>query len=244
MNLFTNGCSFTWGGSIYPKMYDSTGQLLDYYNTSELNQERLSRVWPGQLAQLMNAESCVNLALTCASNERIVRTTLEFFLNPENQNKQWLAIIQWSLPERFEFWSDENNCWAVVSPQWVTFNNPQSTTPAEATDAFLKHVYGMQGYRTYAKKFWTQLVTLSSFFQSRGIDYRYTRLMRLPHEHLDPWQTEYAITQLPWIGDGRTHDFGQMFDPENKMPMGHPTALGHEQVAQFIWNSIKNDYSN
>jgi hypothetical protein len=65
--LFTNGCSWTWGGS-----------LEEYWETEE---DRLKLVWPHHLGNLLRADNVVNLSLSCGSNQRIVRTTLNWLLS-------------------------------------------------------------------------------------------------------------------------------------------------------------------
>jgi hypothetical protein len=64
MILLTNGCSWTYGGSLG----------LDEIEKQE---QRLQSTWPHHLGQLLNVSENVQLAVGCGSNQRIVRTTFD-----------------------------------------------------------------------------------------------------------------------------------------------------------------------
>ncbi len=84
MNLFVNGCSFSAG---HDEVHDMQGKLtppLDY-------------VWSNQIADKF--DNITNYALAGGSNDRIFRTTMEYFSKGPVDT---IAIIQWTSPIRFE----------------------------------------------------------------------------------------------------------------------------------------------
>jgi len=92
--LFVNGCSFTAGNG---DVHTADGKLappLDY-------------VWANQLPEF---DSVTNLAIRGGSNDRILRTTMEYFgeWSPQGRshnaqnNIDYVAVIQWTSPLRFE----------------------------------------------------------------------------------------------------------------------------------------------
>jgi len=115
LNIFANGCSYTFGGGLY-NLVDET-KLVEPNDTSEINQERLSVTWPGVLAKNLKSNSFRNYALSCGSNDRIVRTSLEFYRDLLQQGKQvtnWYAIIQFTYSERFEFFDASKQSWSII----------------------------------------------------------------------------------------------------------------------------------
>ena len=87
MKLFANGCSFTWGGEILKNIRDKHGNILDETNTSEINQDRLNVVWPKHLSDKLGCTEHHNYSMACGSNHRIVRKTLEFFIQKINDKE-------------------------------------------------------------------------------------------------------------------------------------------------------------
>ena len=92
--LLVNGCSFTAGS--YP-------WTITTPDISPI-------VWPRHLEDKF--ENVYNLAKGGESNDRIVRTTLDYCEN--NDMTDYVAIIQWSSPFRTEYWSTEDNEWINV----------------------------------------------------------------------------------------------------------------------------------
>lgn len=78
MKLFANGCSFTWGGGILEEEHQQFFSILD--QPKHLIELRERSVWPYFLSEKLKADMCVNYAMGCGSNDRIVRTTLDFFI--------------------------------------------------------------------------------------------------------------------------------------------------------------------
>lgn len=235
MKLFTNGCSFTWGGELYKSLYDRNGELLEYSNPDPVNQERLTRVWPFHLAGKLNADSCVNLSIGCGSNDRIVRTTIDYFT--QHRPGEWTAVIQWAHPHRFEYWEEETQAWTLIIPQCGTLGKNVHGDVFDRVSKFKDQVYRNYTDYTYAQKYWTQVVGLASFFVANNIKYYFVNLMPNTYYNLlDPHQQQYLENNITWIGQGARHDLVNMFD--SKFSTAHPTELGHQQIADYFYQRI------
>ena len=92
--LFTNGCSWTYGGGLdNPPTTEHIKNLHD------------NVVWPAHLKRKMNFDQCINLASGCGSNQRICRTTFDWLAKQDEETlKNTTAVIQWSQVTRFEYY--------------------------------------------------------------------------------------------------------------------------------------------
>jgi hypothetical protein len=67
-------------------------------------------VWPHHLGNLLRADNVINLSLSCGSNQRIVRTTLNWLLSKTPKElKNTIAIIQWTELSRYEYYVPHPN---------------------------------------------------------------------------------------------------------------------------------------
>ena len=102
MNLFVNGCSFSAG---HGEVHDEQGNLtppLDY-------------VWSNQIADKF--DKVTNYALAGGSNDRILRTTMEYFSKGPVDT---IAIIQWTSPIRFEVYNELFKTWLGICNNTTT----------------------------------------------------------------------------------------------------------------------------
>jgi hypothetical protein len=243
MRLFANGCSFTWGGAIFPSLYDETGALLDYDNTSPLNQQRLSTVWPAKLGTLLAAEETVNLSMGCGSNDRILRTTLDFFSNLVSRKydmSEWMAVIQFTQAHRYEYWDDQTKTWAMVIPNSVT---PGKSMPRDKDNEYKRDVtYSYLNDISFAQKYFTQVVGLAGFLEKHNIQYRFINLVMDPWNYLSPTQSDYLKKHVKWVGDEPYLTMPKIFsDVEGT---DHPSIIGHDQISQSLYGYIKDDLSD
>jgi hypothetical protein len=246
MKLFANGCSFTWGGAIFDSLYDDEGRLLDHENTTPMNQHRLSVVWPARLGLLLSADETVNLAMGCGSNDRILRTTMDFFsalINRQEDLSYWYAVIQLTQAHRYEYWDEETQTWAMVIPQAVTFGRRLSSYDYHSEQEKKRDItYSYQNDISFSQKYFAQVVGLSAFFDKHQIKYRFVNLSIDPFELLTPWQAEYLTNNVNWIGDDPHMHIEKIFDSTENG--SHPSLLGHQQIAESLYRYIKHDLSN
>jgi hypothetical protein len=239
--LYANGCSFTWGGDLIKCLHDDE-KLMNGTCDTELNKWRLSVTWPKHLSDLLLCTEFHNDGLGCSSNYRIVRKTLDFFL-PKISNKEdmseWLAVIQWSAPARFEYFSDYYKCWTIVNHNMTIRerdipNFPSSDNMDEVDKQFLE-IY----YKTFTEKFWTlmwfqQINMLGMFFEKYKINYLFTSMAN-PMAYLDETYKDF-ITHFNWYGgdDTRLYNISAM----NIDMTSHPTLTGHKQIAERFYDYI------
>ena len=95
MLLFSNGCSHTAGAELE---YPQQGECYD-------------KAWPKYLSDSLGYDH-INLSMSGASTNRIVRTTYEFIYDYIKQGKSLkdlLIIIMWSGIHRTEIYVDESH---------------------------------------------------------------------------------------------------------------------------------------
>ena len=94
MILYANGCSFTAG---HGDVHDSKGKLVPPRDFT----------CPHQISQF---DSVINQSRRGGSNDRILRTTIDYFTKKPSAG--YVAVIQWTSPIRFEKYFPLFNCWA------------------------------------------------------------------------------------------------------------------------------------
>lgn len=217
---------------------------MEHGNPHPLNQERVSRVWPAKLSGLLDIDEHVNLAMGCGSNERIVRTTMDY-LTYEVISKRpvgdFVAIIQWTQAHRFEYWDDHKECWIMAMPTGVTTSRQLDVRETKPMDDFKNIVYAHLSNETYAQRYWSQVVGLASFLEKYDIPYWFTNLNVDHYKFLGAWQQQYLINNVRWIKKDPYYLMGSMFRDRHDSGSGHPSELGHQEIAQSIYSHIKEE---
>ena len=114
--LFTNGCSWTYGGGL-----DVPG------TTEQMKHLHDNVVWPAHLKKKMNFDQCINLSAGCGSNQRICRTTFDWLaMQDEETLKNTTAVIQWTQVVRFEYYVNKNGEEQIVEPGLTKDLHPKS----------------------------------------------------------------------------------------------------------------------
>ncbi|MFF3978114.1 DUF6071 family protein [Streptomyces sp. NPDC001828] len=97
MYIYANGCSMTYGSELADD--PSTGVCLDH-------EYRWRYSWPGQLRAMLDADGVYNDAMPSGSNDRIVRTTIDFvarWLQQGLSPRALMVTVGWTHPARREF---------------------------------------------------------------------------------------------------------------------------------------------
>jgi len=99
--LLGEGCSWTAGSIIDPKLEGITSDVMDRRNTDY----RLPKMWPDKLGKLLNVR-VKNDGHAGSSNDSIVRRTIEnvLILLEEYKPENIFVIIGWTSPERRDFY--------------------------------------------------------------------------------------------------------------------------------------------
>lgn len=195
--LFVNGCSFTAGNG---DVHTADGKLappLDY-------------VWANQLPGF---DSITNLAIRAGSNDRILRTTMEYFNS--RVTKDYVAVIQWTSPLRFERFIP--SCEAFAGFCNTVGTTLQQTHSNETHFSFhldnVKHLEHLQKNGMYDKlndaasqllmygksindyqiNFYKKVIIMQQYLDSKMIPYIFTSMSFA--SHLKPRQPYVGISQ-------------------------------------------------
>jgi len=245
MKLLANGCSFTYGSD----MLKSTSQT-----------------WPTQLEN--NFSEVHNIAMGGGSNDRIVRTTLDFCNN--NDMNDYMAVIQWTSPFRKEYYNPNTNDWVggttllqdnsslnniimdvtVEKGAKVTDKDLQVISKAATQD--MLYLQSMTDYRLSMLK---NILTLQNFFKQHNIKYLFTSMGPETHiagtmfTHIHSLQNSQILHLLEGcVDDTKWTDisFANMLDNNLEYIISqddtHPNEKGHKLLAHTIWQHIGKIY--
>jgi hypothetical protein len=156
--LVVNGCSHAAGSDIDPLDVEPSGWSAH-------------RAFGKHLADSLGWDY-VNIAMPGGSNERIVRTTIEWVGQASRDPSQPppFVLVMWTGHARFEVYDDRRCCWLNLCPG------------IEATPYFDDYSFELQRYFRYhvlvrttrtetATRFWLDVVLLQSYLEAKGIDY-------------------------------------------------------------------------
>lgn len=214
MTLFTNGCSWTWGGSLEESIREQS-------------------VWPAHLGEMLN-RSVVNLGAGCGSNQRIARTTFNWLTQQDpNTLENTLAVIQWTDEARYEYYVHNDN--RPEEDNWarVKIDNVQSWNEDD-----LERIYKRASYRleTFTEKEGAYLMlnfttTLATMFNHYKVKYYFWS----PSIYRPGYPNnvmQYMHNTQNWL------DFSGDYERISKHD-SHPSVYGHKQIATRIHNLIK-----
>lgn len=252
MKLFANGCSFTFGGGLYQNHNDDP-QGMTPFSTGVRNQERLRVTYPGILKEKFGSDRLVNYAISGGSNERIVRTTLDFFYDLLDRGEdvtEYLALIQWTEIVRTEFNID--NYWYYFHPMGSAHDigTGLREIPEPANDKLLAlrgEVYykNLQSNQKDVSDFLTQVTVLGNFFKLHNIPYLF-----YSHVNTFLWVKEVENVQavntrinknFNWLnGSLEASILLKMLTREMQISKhdAHPNQQGHQLIANNIYNWI------
>ncbi len=237
MKLFTNGCSFTWGSEIYREFVD----IKDPYNpwksypgfiTDEQDTYRKENIWSHHLHKYLNTISYTNLAENAGSNQRIVRTTLDFFTNLLQTNElvnDYVAVIQWTEPSRFEVFDSELNSYINITNANIKYNVKDDYRRKVLTYRLLEDP------KNFEQDWFNQMVCLSSFFTLHNLKYLFATM--------DERDLTFKYSEtFNWLGDNKFDR--QILNSHNfRYPLKHPDLQGHRIIAKRVYNRLQLIYA-
>jgi hypothetical protein len=168
MILYCNGDSNTYGSEIMPPGFALAWPSLvitpspDAADLRQIDIYRHTKAWPGVLGQHLGA-TIINDAAPGGSNQRIVRTTLEWLARNHGTIRQKpeevVVVIGFTESCRYEFHDDAAGRWTSIGPNFVHF--PES---------LLKAYYG----RFHSDKaseigFWQDIIHLQTLLDRLGV---------------------------------------------------------------------------
>jgi hypothetical protein len=239
MILLTNGCSWTYGGSL----------RLD---EPEQTEQRLQSVWPHHLGKLLQADEVVQLAIGCGSNQRTVRTTFEWLVSQSTDRlANTVAVIQWTEPTRYEYYEpiDYNNSLENIPERWARVKVDVCLQTDHSPDGYKfafersQRRFETMSHQEDMYRMVSEVTALGKMFETFGVKYYYwnhaSRAFMFPQNIKD-----FYINNFPWIDDPintynyNTDTVGWIYDRISATD-GHPSFQGHRDLADIIYEQIK-----
>lgn len=230
MKLFANGCSFTHGH----KDHGDNGLSPEW-------------AWPNVMGK--HFDDVVNLGWTGSSNDRILRTTLDFFDNVKD-TENWIAVIQWSdCYSRAELYDEETDTFFgyMVSDNYAPILTHRDTTKFITIpdrlfrmNELYQKTASIRSVPRLEYRLLEQQVILSSYLQSRNIKFLYTAMSAsgtvsksfrhpltrlLPNENILLPMSHFVNPKTPTLIESNS-DF-------------HPNNTGHQIIAKYIINELQ-----
>jgi hypothetical protein len=256
--LFTNGCSWTWGGA-----------LEEYWNNEN---ERLKLVWTYHLGQLLGVDDVVNYSIACGSNQRIMRTTVDWLTSKTKEELQnTIAIIQWTELSRYEYYVMRNpkNQVENIQHRWLLNKIDNVSTNWDVSENYHKNntVFFMDNPKNRSQKveldkddfkynndrlkrftniesvysLTSYCETLSSLFEKFGVEYYFWEFLKGPMLFYDmPENLRMLHESYNWINVSGYESLSQspLSSLKNKNDQ-HPSLLGHKQISDIIYKQIR-----
>jgi len=238
MILYTNGCSWTYGGSLDPHFI--IDDKLD-------DQKRLSLVWSYHLGQLLNADKVINLSAGCGSNSRMIRTTLDYLKTlSKYECENTVAVLQFTEYSRFELYNqiDENNDYENIPARWLKckvdtaiFSGSHMQAPYDIDDIInmVNRKISFETYIVWVYQTLACLYALKGIFDTYGVKkYYFWQLGQQwnywPKEYKDELFNNFNIIDK---------DEEWQYERIDKIKDTHPNIIGHKELASIIYNKIK-----
>ncbi len=230
MILYATGCSMTYGSDLVDD--PATGCCTD-------DGQRWRQAWPGWLARALGADRVVNDAVPSGSNDRVVRTTVAWcarMLGLGVSPSELFVVIGWTSSLRREFYVGGAYRQLVPHHRYALPELDRLATAYRET--------AWSEYESISRLV-TQVVTLQSFLEFRGIPHLFFGALSGVGEdllHADP-----SVVQAAELID-RERYFG--FGPPAVTLVGrlrvevphwngqHPPAEGHRLWAAHLFDFI------
>ena len=222
MILYTNGCSFTWGDEL---------------------SNRNSR-YANLLANKLNCE-LVDGSMCGASNERILRTTLDYLQDPKTDLENLIVVIGWSGISRTELYNDG---WDTITPTMM------------GTDKrAIEYYQWIQSEQQDNLKFYNQVLLLQLWLEKHNVKYFMFRIdsgqVKMVvkdgsnREVSDGYDTTYLSQQQikdinlktfpSYISNTLTFREYGIQNGGGLKPKGHPNEKSHELFSEYLYGIIQ-----
>jgi hypothetical protein len=183
MLLLVNGCSHTAGAEIDFEWQDSC-------------YEKAYSRW---CADALGWEY-KNLAVSGASQERIIRTTIDWVGSNYKNNEIYVAIM-WSGPSRNEFYDSDKNKYIQIIPNNDEIYKKQFT---HTQYTYYKSYVAVQDRYSQMVKWHNNAILLQSYFRSLKIRYLFLNAsepLRNDENKLDHLALQIDFNKYPWAYD-------------------------------------------
>lgn len=237
MLLYTNGCSWTYGGSL-DKHFIVNDRLDD--------EKRLSLVWPHHLGNLLNAKKVTNLSAGCGSNSRMIRTTLDYLRTLSSQEREdTIAVMQFTEWSRFELYNqlDENNDYENIQERWLKckvdtaiLSGSHMQAPDNIDDIvdLVNRKIILETPIVWIYQTLGCMYSLKGIFETYGVKkYYFWQLGQGWNYWPDKYKTE-IYENFNIIDKDKDWEYERV----DKIKDTHPSLNGHKELANIIYNKI------
>lgn len=176
--LYVNGCSWTEGHLLQEQeeVRNYASSLgYDFFSQYEIKKDGVfveypfinfynKFNWAGNIAQSLDIPNIINHAVGAASNDRIVRTTVDYVRTmTEEQKRTTFIIIGWTIPDRSEIYLDDK----LGTEDWVKFHASHKFTDTLTLPHFDKEFINKvdKFHQNYVVDIHTDYARIHNFFQ-------------------------------------------------------------------------------
>jgi len=245
MKLVANGCSFTFGHK------DSENSMAPDW------------VWPSRFNHTKEFTNVVNLAVEGASNDRVVRTSIEYFeKNKGIHLNSTILVVQHPTPNRGEWFNTTNKLWVGyinnvenvlydISLTNYTIDDLDKITTDTETErkVFNQYKSFVESDLTETIKYFKNIILLQNYCKQKGIKLLQVGLSArcLPRFYFKGSRQRisnnifckelYKMIDESIICDRFLTDIAK--GNEESADDGHPNEAGHDIIFRYIYNEIK-----
>ena len=188
MNLYINGCSFSFGS-------------VPTYDDGPNGTKILTKPWPGVYHYHLEPhfDLTVNQSFASGSNDRIVRKTLDFF-HGRNDKSNWTAVIQWTAHLRGEVHpeSDKKYAGAILNPtyddrnqeigpafmhryRFITYDSTQISDYSQLEQRYSLNKLFNESEEIVRLRAYQNMLLLQEYFKNNNINYVFIALNDSAH---------------------------------------------------------------
>lgn len=229
-NLYVNGCSYTYGHPVEPIEE----------NARDIKLQRPNWTWAEHLSD--HYSNYVNQAWLGGSNHRIFRRTLEFFEGVDAAD--WTAVIQWTNPDRFEYYDAEHDTYVGVLVNDVVLDD-RSWNKFIDNSILLQNFNLSVAYHTFMRnsqsrleEYWMMSTVLAQYFRKRDIKFLFTTMSANGHpRYTDPGVYRYTVDASDYTADAISRILGNSLR-QNPPGDTHPNKAGHFEIYKYIQHEL------
>lgn len=245
--LYVNGCSWTFGDklsetimaedmnssqvaelkALKERRFKRTERIDLYDSVLTKNEDlRRNKAWPGVLCKRLNYGDHQNDARPGGSNDRIVRTTLDWLVTHTPR----LVIVGWTHPARTEFWDK-------VSGKFITFSihiKPRHNLDFWQNYWELTYNKDVTVYRSLQ-----QIILLQTLLKHYNIPYLFFNAISTVPSKQEGF--EHLRKKIDWDFFLTEFTFREfvLHKKLNLIKGSHPDELAHESWAKYLYEQLK-----